>query len=96
MTHPSWANGVSTSSNLGSPSRDRDRDRLSDHDKNIIGQAHQLVGVSGPAAVHAYFGATAISYASTAHAYAEALSQATRVIGNCSPSSIASPTAGPE
>lgn len=74
MTHPSWANGVSTSSNLGSPSRDRDRDRLSDHDKSIIGQAHQLVGVSGPAAVRAYFGTTAVSYA-------EAVSQATRVIG---------------
>lgn len=93
---PSGTNGVSTSSNLGPPARDRDGHRLSDHDKSIIGQAHQLVGVSGPAAVHAYFGATAISYASTAHAYAEALSQATRVIGNCSPSSIASPTAGPE
>jgi hypothetical protein len=92
---PGWANGVSTSSNVGH-TRDRDRDRLSDHDKSIIGQAHQLVGVSGPAAVRAYFGATAISYASTAHAYAEALSQATRVIGNCSPSLIASPTAGPE
>ena len=81
MTHPSWANGVSTSSNLGSPSRDRDRDRLSDHDKSIIGQAHELVGVSGPAAVRAYFGTTAVSYADTAHAYAEAVSQATRVIG---------------
>jgi hypothetical protein len=70
---------VSTSSNLGPPARDRDR--LSDHDKSIIGQAHQLVGVSGPAAVRAYFGTTAVSYARTAHAYAEALSQATRVIG---------------
>ena len=87
---------MSTSSNLGPPARDRDRDRLSDHDKSIVGQAHELVGVPGPAAVRTYFGATAISYASTAHAYAEALSQATRVIGNCSPSSIASPTAGPE
>jgi hypothetical protein len=72
---------VSTSSNLGPPARDRDRDRLSDHDKSIIGQAHQLVGVSGPAAVRAYFGTTAVSYARTAHAYAEALSHATRVIG---------------
>lgn len=88
---PSGTNGVSTSSNLGPPARDRDGHRLSDHDKSIIGQAHQLVGMSRPAAVHAYFGATAISYASTAHAYAEALSQATRVIGNCSPSSIAWP-----
>lgn len=74
MTHPSGANGVSTSSNPGPPTRDRDR--LSDHNKSIIGQAHQLVGVSGPAAVRAYFGTTAVSYA-----YAEALSQATRVIG---------------
>ena len=81
MTHPSGANGVSTSSNPGPPTRDRDRDRLSDHDRSIIGQAHQLVGVSGPAAVRAYFGTTAVSYADTAHAYAEALSQATRVIG---------------
>jgi hypothetical protein len=72
---------VSTSSNVGPPARGKDRDRLSDRDKSIIGQAHQLVGLSGPAAVRAYFGTTAVSYADTAHAYAEALSQATRVIG---------------
>jgi hypothetical protein len=78
---PSWTNDVSTSSNVRRPTRDRDRDRLSDHDKSIIGQAHQLVGVSGPAAVRACFATTAVSYADTAHACAEALSQATRVIG---------------
>ena len=71
---------MSTSSNVRPPARDRDRVRLSDHDKSIIGQARQLVGVSGPAAVRAYFGTTAVSYADTAHAYAAALSQATRVI----------------
>lgn len=70
---------MSTSSSVGPPARDRDR--LSDHDKRIIGQAHQLVGVSGPAAVRAYLGTTTVPYADTAHAYAEALSQATRVIG---------------
>jgi len=71
---------VSTSSNAGAPARDRDRDRLSDHDKSIIGQAHQLVGVPGPA-VDACFGSIAVSYDDTAHAYAEALGEATRVIG---------------
>ena len=78
---PSRTNGVSASSDLRPPTRDRDRDRLSDHDKSIIGQAHQLAGVSGPATVRACSGATAISYADSAHAYAKALSQATRVIG---------------
>ena len=72
---------MSTSSNVGPPARDKDRDRLSDRDKSIIEQAHQLAGMSGPAAVRAHFGTTAVSYANTAHAYAEALSQATRVIG---------------
>jgi hypothetical protein len=71
---------VSTSSNGGPPTFARDRDRLSDHDKNIIGQAHQLVGVGEPA-VRACLSATVVSYADTAHAYAEALSQATKVIG---------------
>ena len=70
---------MSTSSNAGPPARDRDQ--LSDRDMSIIGQAHQLVGLSGPAAVPAYFGTTAVSYADTAHDYAEALSQATWVIG---------------
>ena len=70
---------MSTSSNAGPPARDRDQ--LSDRDQSIIGQAHQLLGVSGPAAVPAYFGTIAVSYADTAHDYAEALSQATWVIG---------------
>jgi hypothetical protein len=70
---------VSASSNPRPPARDRDR--LSDRDKSIIGQAHQLVGVAGAAAVPAYFGTTAVSCAGTAHEYAEALSQATWVIG---------------
>ena len=71
---------MSASSSAGPPARDRDR--LSDHDQNIIGQARQLAGVSsGPAVVRAYFGTAAVSYRDTAHAYAEALSQATRVIG---------------
>ena len=82
MTHLVGTNGVSTSSNVGPPTRDRDRDRLSDHDKSIIGQARQLAGVqSGPAVVRAYFGTAAVSYRDTAHAYAEAFSQATGVIG---------------
>jgi len=69
---------VSTSSKAGAPAGDRDR--LSDHDKSIIGQAHQLIRVSGPAAVRAYFGTNAVSSADSAHAYAEALGQATWVI----------------
>jgi hypothetical protein len=56
------------------------RDRLSDHDKSIIGQAHQLVGVPGTA-VRACLSAAVVSSADTAHAYAEALSQATKVVG---------------
>src|ERR1700751_781811 len=77
---PTWTKGVSASSSAGPPARDRDR--LSDHDQNIIGQARQLAGVSsGPAVVRAYFGTAAVSYRDTAHAYAEALRQATRVIG---------------
>jgi hypothetical protein len=59
----------------------RDRDRLSEHDKSIIGRARHLAGVSGTAAIRAYFGTTAVSCADTMHAYAEALGQATRVIG---------------
>jgi hypothetical protein len=70
---------MSTSSSTGPPARDRDR--LSDHDKSIIGRASQLAGVSGPAAVRAYFGSTIVSGTDTAHAYAEALSQASSVIG---------------
>ena len=70
---------MSTSSSAGPPAGNHDR--LSDHDKNIIGRAHHLAGLSGPAAVRAYFGTTAISYRDTALAYAEALSQATWVIG---------------
>ena len=76
---PIGANGVSTSFSGGPPIRGPGR--LSDHDKNIIGQARQLAGMSGPAAVRAYFGTTAVSYRDTAHAYAEALSQATSAIG---------------
>ena len=70
---------MNTSFNGGPPSRGLDR--LSDHDKSIIGQARQLAGMSGPAAVRACFGTTAVSYRDTAHAYAEALSQATSAIG---------------
>jgi len=55
--------------------------KLSCHDESIIAQAHHLVDVSGPAAVRAYFGTDAVSSADSAHAYAEALSQATWVIG---------------
>jgi hypothetical protein len=76
-----WTDGVSTPSDVGPPSRDRDRDRLSDHDKSIIGQAHQLLGVSGPVAVRACFDTTAVSYADSVHACAEAVSQASGVIG---------------
>jgi len=72
---------VSTSSNAGPPACGRDRDRLSGRDQSIIGQAYQLVGVSGAAAVRAYSDATAVSYADTTDVYAEAPSQATRVIG---------------
>ena len=36
--------------------------------------------MSGPAAVRACFGTTAVSYRDTAHAYAEALGQATSAI----------------
>ena len=70
---------MSTSSNAEPPARDLDR--LSDRDKSIIKRANQLVAVSGPSAVRAYFSTTAVSNADTAHAYAEALSQATWVIG---------------
>ena len=75
----SWANQVSASSNAGPPARDQDR--LSDRDKSVIGQAHQLVDVSGAAAVPACFGGITVSSTDTAHEYAEALSQATWVIG---------------
>ena len=63
------------------PSRDRDGGRLSDHDKTVIERARQLAGLSGPAAVRARYGTAAVSYASTAHAYAEVFSQATTAIG---------------
>jgi hypothetical protein len=76
---PIGIGGVSTSSDAGPPARDPLR--LSDHDKSIIGQARHLAGLSGPAAVRARFGTTAVSYADTAHAYAEALGRATRIIG---------------
>jgi hypothetical protein len=69
---------VSTSSSAGPPARDRDR--LSDHDKSIIGRANQLAGMSGPAAVRASLGTTIVSSTDTAHACAEALSRATWVI----------------
>jgi hypothetical protein len=82
---------VNTSSSAGP--RVRGLDRLSGHDKRIIGQARQLAGMAGPAAVRACYGTTAVSYRDTAHAYAGALSQAAWAIGgNCSPSSGASPT----
>jgi hypothetical protein len=76
-----WTDGVSTSPNDGPPSCDRDRSRLSDHDETVIEQARQLAGLSGPAAVRARYGTAAVSYASTAHAYAEVFSQATTVLG---------------
>lgn len=77
MTHLAGQNDVRVSSNAEPP----DRDRLSDHDKSIIERAHHVAGVSGPASVRAYFGTTAVSSSDTAHAYAEALSQAVWVIG---------------
>jgi hypothetical protein len=70
---------VSTSSSAGPAARDRDR--LSDQDKDIIDQANHLAGLSGPAVVRAYFGTSATSYRNTTLAYAEVLSQATWVIG---------------
>jgi len=56
-------------------------DRFSDHDKRILGRARQLPGMSGPAAVRACYGTTAVSYRNTAHAYAGALIQAAWAIG---------------
>jgi hypothetical protein len=70
---------VSASSRAEPPARGRDR--LSDHDKSIIERAHHLIGVSGPAAVRAYFGTAAVSHRDAADAYAEALGQAAWVIG---------------
>lgn len=70
---------MSTSFSGGPPIRGPGR--LSDHDKSIIGQARQLAGMSGPAAVRACYGTTAVSYRDTAQAYAGALSQATWAIG---------------
>lgn len=70
---------MSASSNVEPPAPDRDR--LSDHDKGIIRQARHLAGMSGPAAVRAYFGTAAVSHRATTHAQAEALSRATWVIG---------------
>jgi hypothetical protein len=57
-----------------------DGDRLSGADVGIIDLARQIARVSGPAVVRAHFGTTAVSYADTAHAYANALSRATWVI----------------
>ena len=71
---------MSTSPSTGPPSRDQDGCRLSDHDTAVIEQARQLAGLSGPAAVRARYGTTAVSYVSTAHAYAEAVVQSTAVI----------------
>lgn len=68
------------SASSGAEPAARDRDRLSDHDKSLIGQAHHLAGLSGPAAVRARFGTKAVSYRDTAHAYTEALSHATWII----------------
>jgi hypothetical protein len=68
---------VSTPPNAGLPARGR----LGDHDKGVIGRARQLAALSGPAAVRARYGTTAVSYANTAHAYAEVFSQAREVIG---------------
>ena len=73
-----WTYGVNTSPSAGSPpSRDQGGCRLSDHDTTVIEQARQLAGLSGPAAVRARYGTTAVSYASTAYAYAEVFGQAT-------------------
>jgi hypothetical protein len=69
---------VSTPPNAGPPPCGR----LGDHDKCVIGRGRQLAGLSGPAAVRARYGTTAVSYASTAHAYAEVFSQAREVIGD--------------
>jgi hypothetical protein len=70
---------VSTSSGAGPAARDPHR--LTDHDTTIIGRAHHIAGMSGPAAVRASFGTAAVSYADTARAYAKALDQATWVVG---------------
>ena len=71
---------MNTSPSTGPPSRDQDGCRLSDHDTAVIEQARQLAGLSGPAAVRARYGTAAVSYASTAHAYAEVFAQSTAVI----------------
>lgn len=69
---------MSTSPNAGPPCCGR----LGDHDQGVIGRARHLAGLSGPAAVRARYGTTAVSYASTAHAYAEVFCQARGVIGD--------------
>jgi len=46
---------VSTAANAGLPSRGR----LGDQDKDVIGRARQLAGLSGPAAVRARYGTAA-------------------------------------
>ena len=70
---------MNTSSSAGPAIRGLDR--LSGHGKSIIGQARQLAGMPGPAAVRACYGTPAVSYRDTAHAYAGALSQAAWAIG---------------
>lgn len=75
----SWKNGTSTAAGDVPPADDGDR--LNGDDKSIIDQARQIARVSGPAVVRAHFGTTAVSDADTAHAYANALSRATWVIG---------------
>ena len=80
MNEPTdWTAGVSTPSSAGASARERDQ--LSHDDKSVLGQARQLAGVSGPAAVRAYFGTTVVSNADAAYAYAETLGRATWVIG---------------
>ena len=71
---------MNTSSSAGLPVRGLDR--FSGHDKRTIGQARQLAGMAGPAAVRACYGTTAVSYRDTAHAYAAASGQAAWAIGD--------------
>jgi hypothetical protein len=69
---------VSTSPDAGPPSCGR----LGGHDQGVIAQGRRLAGLSGPAAVRARYGTTAVSYVDTAHAYAEVFSQARKVIAD--------------